>query len=173
MQTEALEDLLRAGGHALVLGARLLGRRDRHELDLFELVLTDHAPRVLARGPRFRPKGQSSGGEPHRQGSFVDDALAPEICQRHFGGGDQAEPPVPEAAQPACKRRLGVQRVHETDLLVERRAQKLAAHATTTGGGISTCPCSMVCSESINCSGARSSRASAPFNTTKRAPDSF
>src|ERR1700733_1678412 len=91
-------------------------------------MLAYHAPRVLSPGSCFGPKGQSSGGEPEWQGLLLDDALAQEICQRHFGGGDQAQPPVPEAAQPACKRRLGVQRVHETDLLVERRAQKLAAH---------------------------------------------
>src|SRR5574337_2179321 len=63
VQAEALQDLLGASRHALVLVARLFGRRDRDEFDLFELVLADHAARVLAGRARFRPEAERAGGE--------------------------------------------------------------------------------------------------------------
>ena len=56
MQIEALEHFLGAGGHALVLGGGLFGRGDRDELDLFELVLADHAARVAPGRPRLGAK---------------------------------------------------------------------------------------------------------------------
>src|SRR5690348_14734350 len=46
---EPLQHLLGACGHALMLGLGVLGMRDRDELDLLELVLADHAARILAR----------------------------------------------------------------------------------------------------------------------------
>ena len=50
MQVELLQHFFRAGEHALVLVARLLRRGDRDEFDLGELVLADHAARILAGG---------------------------------------------------------------------------------------------------------------------------
>ena len=89
VQAEPLEHLLGAGRHALVFLARLLRRRDRDQFDLPELVLADHAARVLARRPRLGAKGQGPRREAQRQGLFVDDALAHEIGQRNLGGGDE------------------------------------------------------------------------------------
>ena len=91
VQPEPFEDFFGACCHALVLVARLFRRRDRNQLDLPELVLADHAARVLARRARLRAKRQGPGGEAQRQGFFVDDALAHEIGQRNFGGGDEPE----------------------------------------------------------------------------------
>src|SRR5262245_41652211 len=48
MQPEPPQHLLRAGEHALVLVPALLRCRDRDEFHLRELVLADHAARVLA-----------------------------------------------------------------------------------------------------------------------------
>src|SRR6185312_10114015 len=53
-QIEPLEDLFGTSGHALMLLMRLVGMRDRDELNLVELMLPDHAARVLASGARFR-----------------------------------------------------------------------------------------------------------------------
>src|SRR5271156_2965810 len=89
MKAKALQHLFGAGGHALVLVARLLGRGDRNQLDLTELMLADHAGGVAPRRPRLGSERQSSGGEAQRQGLLVEDALAHEIGQRNFGGGDQ------------------------------------------------------------------------------------
>ena len=58
-KAEALQHFLGAGRHALVLGEALLGRGDGDQLDLGELVLADHAARVLAR-PRRPPSGSTA-----------------------------------------------------------------------------------------------------------------
>ena len=91
MQAETLQHVFRAGGHALVLVARLFGRRDRDQLDLPELVLADHAARVAPRRSRLGAEADGAGGEAQRQSLLVDDALAHEIGQRHFGGRDEPE----------------------------------------------------------------------------------
>src|SRR5690349_12467741 len=49
-QVQPLQDRLGAGGHALVLVLGFIGVRDRHQLDLIELMLAQHAARVLASG---------------------------------------------------------------------------------------------------------------------------
>ena len=72
-QPEPLQDFLGARGHALVLGEALLGRGDGDQLDLGELVLADHAARVLAGGARFRAEARRPRGEAHRQLRFVED----------------------------------------------------------------------------------------------------
>src|ERR1700734_2732389 len=91
VQTEAFEYFLGALRHPLVLFPRLLGRCDRNELDLLELVLADYAARVAPGGSGFRAEGQSRSGEAERQGLLVDDALANEIGKRNLGGGDEPE----------------------------------------------------------------------------------
>ena len=69
---------------------RLLRRGDRDQLDLGELVLADHAARVLAGRARFGAEARRAGGEPHRElVGFIDDGFADEIGQRDFGGGDE------------------------------------------------------------------------------------
>ena len=91
MEAEPLQHLFGAGGHPLVLLARLLGRRDRDELDLPELVLADHAARVLARRSRLGAEAERAGGEAQGQRLFVDDAFAHEVGHRHFRGRDEPE----------------------------------------------------------------------------------
>ena len=88
---ESFQHGLGASCHALVLVGRLLRRGDRHQLDFGELVLADHAARVLAGRARFGAEARRAGGDAHRQLRFVDDLLAHEIGQRHFGGGDEPE----------------------------------------------------------------------------------
>ena len=91
MQIEPAQNFLGASQHALVLILRLFRRGDGDKLDLGELVLPDHAASILARRPRLGTEARRAGREPHRQLRFVDDRLADEIGQRHFGGGDQPE----------------------------------------------------------------------------------
>ena len=74
-----------------MLGLGLLRRGDRDQFDLGELVLADHAAGVLAGGARLGAEARRAGGEPHRQLHFVDDRLAHQIGERHFGGGDEPE----------------------------------------------------------------------------------
>ena len=90
-QVESFQHGLGAGDHALVLVRRLLGRGDRDQLDLGELVLADHAAGVAAGRARLGAEARRAGGDAHRQLLFVEDELADEIGQRHFGGGDEPE----------------------------------------------------------------------------------
>src|SRR5260370_22430406 len=64
---------------------------DRDEFDLGKLVLPYHAPRIASGGAGFGAETRRQRGQAHRQFFFVDDGFANEICQRHFGGGDEAE----------------------------------------------------------------------------------
>ncbi len=91
MQVEPAQHFLGAGEHALVLVFALLGRGDGDELDLGELMLADHAARVLAGGAGFGAEARRAGGEAQRQLRFVEDGFADEIGQRHFGGGDEPQ----------------------------------------------------------------------------------
>ena len=52
-------------------------------------MLADHAARVLARRAGLGAEARRPGGYAHRQLRLVDDLLAHEIGQRHFGGGDE------------------------------------------------------------------------------------
>ena len=69
-----------------------LGRGDRDQFDFGELMLADHAARVFSGGARFGPKTRRTGGVAPRQRGFIDDGFADEVCERHFGGGDEPEP---------------------------------------------------------------------------------
>jgi hypothetical protein len=91
MQIELPQHFLGAGQHALVLVLAGLGRRDRHQFDFCELMLPDHAAGVTPRGSCFRAEARRQRRQPHRQFLFVDDGLANEIGQRHFGGRDKTE----------------------------------------------------------------------------------
>ena len=70
---------------------RVLRRGDRHEFDLGELMLADHAARILAGGARLGAKARRAGGDAQGQLFFVEDFFADEICEGHFGGGDEPE----------------------------------------------------------------------------------
>ena len=66
-EPEPLQHGLRIGHEQLELGVRLLGSRDVHELDLVELMLADHAARVLAVGAGLGPEARRVRHQPHRQ----------------------------------------------------------------------------------------------------------
>ena len=55
-QLELLQDGFGVPGELLVRGVRLLRVHDLHQLDLVELVLADHAARVLAAEPASERK---------------------------------------------------------------------------------------------------------------------
>ena len=63
-------------------------------------MLADHAARVLARGAGLGAEARRPGGDAHRQLRLVDDVLAHEIGERHFGGGD--EPEIRSLGETAC-----------------------------------------------------------------------
>ena len=90
-QVEALQHFLGAAEHALVLVGRLLRRRDRDELAFRELVLAQHAARVLAGRAGLGAEARRERGEAQRQLVLGEDGLAHEVGQRDFGGGDEPE----------------------------------------------------------------------------------
>ena len=67
------------------------GRGDADQLDLVELVLADHAARVLAGGARLGAEAGRAGGEAQRQLLLVEDLVVHEVGERHLGGRDQPE----------------------------------------------------------------------------------
>jgi len=83
--------------HAPVLFLGFFRRDDRHQFDLGELVLADHAARVFSRRARLGAEARRTGGQPHRQLGLVDDGLAHEVRQWHFGGGDEPEARLPKS----------------------------------------------------------------------------
>src|ERR1700722_10962203 len=87
VQIEPAQHLLGAGEHALVLVPALLRRRDRHELDLGELVLADHPARILAGGAGLGAEARRERRHPHRQLGLVDDRLAHQVGERDLGRG--------------------------------------------------------------------------------------
>ena len=70
---------------------RSFGRRDRDQLALGELVLAQHPPRIPPRRARLGTEAGGQGGVAQRQVVFGEDAVADEVCQRNFGGGDEPE----------------------------------------------------------------------------------
>src|SRR3954471_24139422 len=89
VQAKPSENFFGTGEHSLMLVFRLLRRRDRHQLHLVELMLADHAARVLAGRARFGTEAGRVGRDAPRQFGFVDDGFADEIGERDFGGGDE------------------------------------------------------------------------------------
>ena len=74
-----------------MLGRRLFGCRHRDQLNLHELVLTDHAAGILAGRPGLGPKRRGTGGKPQWQVALVENLVGDEIGQRHLGGRDQPQ----------------------------------------------------------------------------------
>ena len=87
---------LGAAGHALVFGGRLFRARDRDQFDLLELVLADHAAGVAAMAAGFGAETHRMRGHAQRQRGVFDDAVAHDVGQRHFAGGDQVTAVVTE-----------------------------------------------------------------------------
>ncbi len=73
MQVEPPQHLLGAGQHALVFGFAVFRGRDGDEFDLGELVLPDHAARILAGGAGLGAEARRQRGEAQRQLGLVDD----------------------------------------------------------------------------------------------------
>ena len=88
-QIEPLQHLLGAAEHALVLVRRLLRRRDRDELALGELVLPQHAARVLAGSARLGAEARRERGDAQGELVLGRDGFADEVGERDFGGGDE------------------------------------------------------------------------------------
>ena len=86
---ELLENFLRRIGHALMFGFGLVGRGDRDQFHLGELVHADHAAGVLARRARLGAETGRESGEAQRQFGFVENFVGDIVGQRHFGGGDE------------------------------------------------------------------------------------
>ena len=68
------------------LSARL---GDADQLDLLELVLADHAARVLAVAAGFGAEARRVRGHAHRQRVGIEDLVAHDVGQRDFGGRNQ------------------------------------------------------------------------------------
>ena len=88
-QVEALQDLLGIADEQLELGVRVLGLHDVHQFDLLELVLADHAARVLAVGTGFAAEARRVRSVAARQRAGLEDRFPREVRDRHFGGRDQ------------------------------------------------------------------------------------
>ena len=72
-------------------GVGILRPHDLHELDLVELMLADHAARVLAVAARFRAKARRVRGQLDRQRAGRQDLVAHRIGQRDFRRRDQVQ----------------------------------------------------------------------------------
>ena len=93
-QLEPLEHFLGVRGQRLELVVALLGRRELHQLHLVELVLADQAADVGAVRAGLAAEARRVGGVLDRQQAAVEDLVAIQIGDRHFGGRDQVEVPV-------------------------------------------------------------------------------
>jgi hypothetical protein len=79
-----------------VLVLAVLGRGDRDQFDLCELMLPDHATGIAPGRPRLGAKTRRQRGQAHREFFVVDDGFSDEVCEGDFGGGDE----------PKCKFRI-------------------------------------------------------------------
>src|SRR3546814_7018585 len=69
----------------------MVGMGDAHQLDLAELMLPDHAARVLAGGARFGAEARRMRGVAQRQCRLVDDPSGGQVGERHLGRRDEPE----------------------------------------------------------------------------------
>ena len=88
-QAKPLEDVLGAAGHAVELFAGLVGMGHADHLDLLELVLAQHARRVLARGARLGAEALGVGDVAARQVALLHDHAADDVGERHLRGRHQ------------------------------------------------------------------------------------
>ena len=84
-----MKDGFRAARHALVLRIRLVRMRDADQLDLGELVLTDHPAGIAPCSAGFGPETGRMGGKAHRQLVGLPDFVGRDIGQRHLCRRDQ------------------------------------------------------------------------------------
>ena len=90
-QAETFQNILGAFGHPLMLGGGVIGMRDRHHLDLAELMHPDQPARIAPGRARLGAETRGVGGHPQRQVARVEDLAGDDIGQRHFRGRDQPE----------------------------------------------------------------------------------
>ena len=90
-EPEPLQHRFGVADEHLELAIRLLGSRDVHELDLVELVLANHAARVLPVRSRLRAEARRVRRQAQRQPIRFDDRVAHEVRQRHLGRRNQAQ----------------------------------------------------------------------------------
>src|SRR6185437_13686098 len=90
-EPETLQHLFRTNRHPLVLLHRAVRMRNRYQLDLGELMLADHAARVLAGGTSLGAEARGPGGDPQRQIGLLDDLVGDEIGERHFRRRNEPE----------------------------------------------------------------------------------
>src|SRR5579871_2001706 len=126
VQIQPAQHLLGARQHTLMLVLALLGRRDRNELDLGELVLADHAARVLAGGTGLGAEARRERREAHRQFGLVGDCLTHQVGQGHLGGGDEPETLVSQLSEASEICHLRRDLISPGNLVLIRRRQKLA-----------------------------------------------
>ncbi len=62
-------------------------------------MLANHAAGIAAGSACFGAKARCQRRQAHRQFLLVENGFADEICQRHFGGGNEPEPFAPELVQ--------------------------------------------------------------------------
>ena len=74
-----------------VLVVRLLGARELYQFHLLKLVLANDAAHVLAVRSGFAAEARRVGGEQQGQARVVDDLVAIEVGDGHFGGGNEVE----------------------------------------------------------------------------------
>ncbi len=67
-----------------MLGLRLIGRGDGNHLDLGELMLAQHASRILTRRARFGAEAERMGGKAFRQVALDKDTVTHDIGERHL-----------------------------------------------------------------------------------------
>ena len=90
-QAQGLQHRLGMTGEFLERRVGILGAHDVHQFHFLELVLANHAARVLAGRARLRAKARRVRHEFQRQRLGREDLIAHQIGDRHFGGGNQVE----------------------------------------------------------------------------------
>ena len=88
-QAEQRQHFFGAGGHAFLLGHRLIGMDDGDHFHLLELMLAQHAAGVASGGAGFAAEAVGQRGHADRQAGFRHDGIAHRVGQRDFRGGDQ------------------------------------------------------------------------------------
>ena len=88
-QLQTLQNSLGTFGHAVKLGAGVIGMGDRDHLHLFKLMLAQHPGGVAPRAARFRTKTQGMGRVATWQLGFVQGEAGDDIGQSHLRGWDQ------------------------------------------------------------------------------------
>src|SRR5207244_4467873 len=88
-QTEPAQHVLRVPRKNLEGLVGMLWKRKHHDLDLLELMLSDHAARVTPGRARFRTEAGSPGRVANGKARGRQDLVAVHVGQRDLGGRNQ------------------------------------------------------------------------------------